>query len=406
MAPQRLHGNAMSTIPQAELLSRVRSLTPMIRRACVVVDRTRELPLEVVDALREAEVFRLLAPRTLGGAEIDPLTFLRVVEEVSYADGSAGWCTMIGGSYAVFGGMLPHPGAVEVFGDSSTIAAGAFRPDPGAAREVEGGYRISGRWQFGSGSSHATWFVGGAAIYQDDEPVLRPNGRPLVREFFFPAANVEVVDTWESTGLRGTASHDYQVADVFVPEERTFWFQDPPIESGALYRMPPIAMFVTFIAAVPLGIARRAIEAFVELATTKVPSMSQSVLADKPTVQASLGRASALRAASSSYLERSLAEVWERVERGEPPTLADRAELWLASAHAAHSAHAAIDMLYTAAGASAVYAASPLDRCLRDARTAIQHVGTQELNFELAGRHRLKADAATSIWSIDYRGEG
>jgi len=227
-----------------------------------------------------------------------------------------------------------------------------------------------------------------------------------MRELFVPAAHVHVIDTWESTGLRGTASHDYEVQDVFVPEHRTFWFQEPPSDGGPLYRMPPVAMFATFIEAVQLGIARHAIEAFVELAMAKVPTMTQIVLADRPTAQTTLGKAKAMHAAAHAYLEATLLALWKRVQTGHRPTLADRGELWLAATHAGHTAHAAIDVLYTAAGANAVYAASPLDRCLRDARTALQHVCTQEVNFETGGRVAMGRDAMGSVWALDYRGEG
>ncbi len=396
----------VSATTSANPVSAVESLTPMIREQCAVGDRTRAIPAIVVDALRKAGVFRLLAPSAVGGAEIDPLTFLRVVEEVSYADGSAGWCTMIGGSYATFGGMLPPKGAQEIFGDRATISAGNFRPDKGVAHEVEGGYWVSGRWELASGSSHADWYIAGATIMRDGAPVPGPHGMPQMREFFFPASEAHVIDTWESTGLRGTASHDYEALDVFVPEHRTLWFWDPPIDDGPLYRMPPVAMFATFIAAVQLGIARHAIDAFVELATTKTPTMTQTLLADRVTAQATLGRAKALQSAARAYVETALQGLWDRVHLGHAPTLADRADLWLASAHAGHSAHAAVDMLYTAAGATAVYSTSPLDRCLRDARTALQHVCTQEIHFELGGRNALERDALTSVWGLDYRGEG
>jgi len=227
-----------------------------------------------------------------------------------------------------------------------------------------------------------------------------------MRELFVPAAQARVIDTWESTGLRGTASHDYEVQDVFVPEHRTFWFQEPPSDGGPLYRMPPVAMFATFIGAVQLGIARHAIEAFVELAMAKVPTMTQIVLADRPTARTTLGKAKAMHAAAHAYLEATLLALWERVQTGHRPTLADRGELWLAATHAGHTAHAAIDVLYTAAGANAVYAASPLDRCLRDARTPLQHVCTQEVNFETGGRVAMGRDAMGSVWALDYRGEG
>jgi alkylation response protein AidB-like acyl-CoA dehydrogenase len=391
---------------ETDPLFSVSTLTGMIRQECIEVDRTRRIPAPVVEALRGAGVFRMLSPRALGGAETDPLSFLRVVEQVSYADGSAGWCTMIGGAYALFGGLLPAPGAQQIFGDPSTISAGNFRPDKGAAHEVEGGYRVSGRWELASGSSHAGWYIAGATVMRDGAPIMDPHGWPRMREFFIPAAKVNVIDTWESTGLRGTASHDYEVRDVYVPGHHTLWFQEPPFEHGPLYTMPPVAMCATFIAAVQLGIARHAIDAFIDLATSKIPTMSQMVLADRATAQATLGRATALHSAAHVYLESMLQALWDRVRGGHAPTLADRGDLWLAAAHAAHSAYAAIDMLYTAAGASAVYAASPFDRCLRDARTALQHVCLQEVNFEVAGRLSLHRDALQSAWSIDYRGEG
>lgn len=390
---------------EVDSIEEVGSLTPMIRADCADIDKTRVLPSSVVAALQQAGVFRLLAPRELGGAEVDPVTFLEVVEAASYADGSVGWCVMIGGCYATFAGMLPAQGAHDIFGDTATVAAGAFRPD-GVARVVDGGFRVTGRWPLASGSSHANWYIAGCVVVCDDEPVMGPAGMPLMREVFFPRSVTEVIDTWDSTGLRGTASHDYAVSDVFVPATHTLWFQEPPSCDRALYRMPPVAMFAAFIGAVPLGIARHAVEEFATLAEAKTPTLATSVLADKPVAQATLGRAHAIVTAGRAYLVDALDGLWKRVQAGHWPTLSDRAELWLAATHVAHSALEAIDTLYSAAGASSVYASSPLDRCLRDARTAVQHICTQESNFELAGRHLLGRDQLPSIWSVDHRGEG
>jgi alkylation response protein AidB-like acyl-CoA dehydrogenase len=395
---------AVVTMTTFDAVSTVEGLVPSIRSACKDIDAARRLPATVVGSLQEAGVFQLLAPRELGGAEADPLTFLDVVEAASFADGSAGWCTMIGGCYATFGGMLPEPAAREIYGDPSTISAGAFRPD-GRAEEVEGGYRVTGRWTLGSGSSHATWYVAGCMVTRDGQPVLAANGAPLFREVFFPASVVEVIDTWDSTGLRGTASNDYAVTDLFVPASHTMWFQEPPRCGGALYRMPPIAMFATFIGAVPLGIARHAIDELRALAVEKTPVLSASVLADKALAQADLGRAHALVASARAYLRERLADLWDRINSGHAPTLDDRGELWLAATHAAQSAVTAVDLVYAAAGASSVYATSPLDRCLRDARTAAQHITTQKANYELAGRALLGRLELPNIWAMDYRGE-
>jgi alkylation response protein AidB-like acyl-CoA dehydrogenase len=382
----------------------VRSLTEVIRTDSVDMDTTRRLPTTIVRALQEAGVFRLLAPVEIGGGEIDPLTFFDVVEAASYADGSVGWCVMIGGCYATFAGMLPPEARLAIYGNEATISAGAFRPD-GVALEVDGGYRVTGRWPLASGSSHATWYVAGCVIVRDGEPVIGPTGAPLVREVFVPADVVEIIDTWDSTGLRGTASHDYAITDVFVPASHTAWFQDPPALDRPVYRMPPVAMFATFIAAVPLGIARHAIDEFICLADSKTPLRSNTVLADQPVIQDRLGRAHALVEAGHHYLSETLNDVWVRVQDGHTPTVTDRSRLWLAATHAAHSALDAIGQLYTAAGATGIYASSPLDRCLRDARTAVQHICTQQVHFELAGRLLLGRDIASSVWAIDDRTE-
>jgi alkylation response protein AidB-like acyl-CoA dehydrogenase len=382
----------------------VQSLTETIRAACAGIDKTRSIPGPVVDALRGAGVFRLLAPLDIGGAEADPVTFFDVVEAASRADGSVGWVVMIGGCYATFGGLLPEAGAAEIFGNPSTISAGAFRPE-GAAVEVDGGYRVSGRWALGSGSTHASWFIAGCMVMRDGKPVMTANGAPLMREVFMPASDVRIVDTWESTGLRGTASHDYTANDVFVPASRTLWFQDRPVCGRSLYRMPPIAMFATFISAVPLGIASHAIEAFVALARAKSLAMTAGVVADRPVAQATLGRAHALVTGGRAYVRSALADLWARVDAGHAPTLADRGALWTAATHAAHHALEATELLYGAAGASAVYADCALDRCLRDARTAVQHVVLQQNNYEYAGRLLLGGSDLPRVWSIDYRGE-
>ncbi len=393
--------NATASTPN-DPVSAVGSLAELIRADCADMDTTRKVPTPVIGGLQDAGVFRLMAPVELGGSEVDPVTFLNVVEAASHADGSVGWCVMIGGCYATFGGLLPLEGASSIYGDPATISAGAFRPD-GMAVEVDGGFRITGRWPLASGSSHANWYVGGCVVVGNGEPVIGPTGAPLMRELFFPASATEIIDTWDSTGLRGTASHDYAISDVFVPASHTMWFQEPPTIDRPLYHMPPVAMFATFIAAVPLGIARHAIEEFVSLADAKTPTLSATVLADKPAAQERLGRAQALVTASRRYLTETLNDLWVKVRAGHPPTMAERGPLWLAATHTAHSALEAIELLYTAGGASSVYASSPLDRCLRDARTAVQHICTQELHFELAGRQLLGRDVVASPWIIDER---
>jgi indole-3-acetate monooxygenase len=397
----------MSNATMIDARQSMRNLRATLRAGAADVDERRAISPNLSQMLIDAGVFRLLAPRSIGGAELDPVAFFDIVEEASYADGSVGWLVMIGGCYATFGGMLPAAAAREIYGDPDAVTAGAFRPN-GNAVEVKGGYRVTGRWPQGSGSCHASWFLGGAVILRDGQPVIGPSGMPTMREFWFPADETQVIDTWTTTGLRGTASHDYAVEDVFVPAERSCWFMEPPVETGPLYQMAPIAMFAAFISAVSLGIARHALDEFVTLSQSKVPVLSHTVLADKPVANAKLGRAKALIESGHAYIRGTLESQWTAVTDGHRPTMTDRGALWLAASHAGQSALEAIELLYSAAGADAIYATSALDRCLRDARTAVQHICTQETNYEVAGRlasGRVEATMASS-WVMDYRGEG
>ena len=196
------------------------------------------------------------------------MTLVRVAEEISRVDGSTGWCTAIASGYGLFGGYLEAKAALEIYGvDPYVRTAGAFRPS-GEAVAVEGGFRVTGRWALGSGCQHSAWIVGGCQIMDSGLPRVGADGAPETRILFFPASSCDILDTWHSIGLRGTGSHDYAVADVFVPEDHSISFRSQPVESGPLYAIPTIALFSTLIAAVPLGIAWHAIDILVEIAGT------------------------------------------------------------------------------------------------------------------------------------------
>jgi alkylation response protein AidB-like acyl-CoA dehydrogenase len=225
----------MTTASPSSFIAAARGLAPKIRAYAEGIEQTRRLPQPLVDALAEAGLFRLWIPQQLGGSEADPMTFVRVIEEVSSIDGATGWCLMIGGCYGLFGGLLPAEAAREIYGrDPHVVTGGAFRPD-GQAVAVEGGYRVTGRWSLGSGCQHSASLVGGCRILDGDQPRLRANGTPVIRLVFFPAADCEIIDTWHAAGLRGTGSHDYAVADLFVPARRSLSFREPPVHPGPLY---------------------------------------------------------------------------------------------------------------------------------------------------------------------------
>ena len=390
-----------ATLPPIEAVG---ALAPLIAAHADAMERERRLPVPVVDALQATGVFRLFIPGALGGAEADPLTACRIIEAVSTMDGAAGWCAMIGACYGLFAGLLPEPAAREVFADPRAIVAGSFRP-AGVARVVADGYRVTGRWPFGSGITHSTWVLGGCQIVEHEQPRRTAAGTPEVRLLFFPPADVEVLDTWHVAGLRGTGSHDYAVADLFVPAHRTCWFSEPPVQPGPLYTLPAIALFAPLIGCVALGIARHALDGFTELAGAKKPVGSQSLLRDKPVAQAQLGEAEGLLRAGRAFLYETVTAAWETATRGERLSWEQRGLLWLAATQAATQATQAVDLLFRAGGASSIYATLPLERCLRDVRTAAQHICVQATNYELAGQLFLGAEMGSTLWGLDHRGD-
>ena len=388
----------------ASIVDSIRSLAPIIREHVDSIDQERCLPKPVVRGLVDAGVFRLLMPRSLGGDEVEPLMACRVFEEAAIQDGAVGWCAMIGAANGYFGGLLPTAGAREVYADRDVVLAGTFRP-AGAAVAVDGGYRVTGRWPFASGIMHSHWVLGGCRVLDGDSPRVTPLGAPVVKLMFMPRADATVVDTWYTGGLRGTGSHDFEVKDVFVPESRSVWFTDPPVERGPLYSLPALTLFAPLIASVSLGIARHALEAFKQLADVKKPTNSQDLLRANPVVQSQLGQAEGLLRAGRAFMFESLADAWQTACRGESLRWEQRALLWLSATQAATQALQTVDVVYRAGGASSVYISTPLERCLRDIRTAAQHLQVMPANYEVAGQFFLGADMSATTWSRDNRGD-
>jgi alkylation response protein AidB-like acyl-CoA dehydrogenase len=388
----------------ATSLEAVRALFPLIGKHAHVIEQERCLPEPVVRALTEAGVFRLLVPQALGGAEADPVTVCQIVEELSKADGSTGWCAMIGASYGLFGGLLPEEAAREIYTDPGSIVAGALRPN-GIAHAVAGGYHVSGCWPFGSGITHSTWGLGACRVFDGETLRLTPSGAPELRLLFFPAAELEIIDTWHVVGLRGTGSHDYEVKALFVPAHRACWFSQPPVQPGPLYTLPVIALFAPLIACVSLGIARHALDELQALASVKKPVRAETVLRDTPQIQAQIGEAEGLLRAGRAFLYEAVAAAWDTARRGQRLSWEQRGLLWLAATQAVTQALQAVDLMFRAGGSSSIYVTLTLERCLRDIRVAAQHHCVTPSNYELAGQLFLGVDPAGTFWGRDYRGD-
>jgi alkylation response protein AidB-like acyl-CoA dehydrogenase len=315
---------------------------------------------------------------------------LQAIEELARQDGSVGWNVMIASNAAIIASYLPAAGLGEVYrGGPHTVIAGAL-PPRGAAMPVPGGFHLTGRWTFASGCHQADWMLGTSAVMAQGTPRLRPDGRPDVRTFFVPVGACEILDTWHTAGLRGTGSHDWQVTDVFVPEERSFpVLFDGPSAPGSLYIRDFAAYAGPRVAAVALGIAREAIDAFTALALTKTPLLATSTLATQHTTHERVGRAEALRRAGRAFLYETVRALPYSPTWSEALSDDLRASIRLASTHAAQSAAEAVDLMFNAAGTTAIYASSRLERCFRDVHVATQHIAVAPSNIEMVGQYLL-----------------
>ncbi|MGD9508016.1 MAG: acyl-CoA dehydrogenase family protein [Geminicoccaceae bacterium] len=345
-------------------LAAARRLEPMVMRLRDRFDTERKLPGSLVEALHAAGLFRMWLPRAIGGAELAPLEFLETVEELARQDGSVGWCTTIAAGSARLAGALEEDAARTVFGDGEGVLVGALYPG-GKAVAVPGGYRISGRWGYGSFIGYADWVASGC-LTEDGAPVL----------FLCPRSEVEVIDVWDVTGLRATASNDYRTQDLFVPGRLTIPlvdFQPPPRREGPLYAVPMTSVFFASIATVAMGIARAAIDTLVEMAATKRSAGAQTALRENTLVQIDLAHGEALLGSARAYLFDRLGSMWRDAVAGHPITERDRAMVRLAACHAARCAIEAVELAYQSAGGAALPYGSRLERCLRDVHVAGQH---------------------------------
>jgi alkylation response protein AidB-like acyl-CoA dehydrogenase len=379
------------------LIEAARELGPLIRECAEQIERDRRLPRPLVRAMADAGLFRTWIPETLGGGERDPLTLIRAVEELARVDGSVGWCLMIGASTATLAGYLPESGAREIYGSDPGVVTGSALMPRGRATPVAGGYRVSGRWSFASGSQHCSWLVGHCVVLDGDQPRLDGDGRPVSRLMFLPAADYQVIDTWSVGGLRGTGSHDFAVTDAYVPHDRTLAFGDAPVQPGALYRFPLFGLMASVVSAVALGISRGAIDALVELAGSKSPVNTRNLLRERAMVQVQVAQAEALTRSARALLFETVGDVWETVSAGREASLEQRTILRIAATNASQAAAQAVDLMYNAAGASSIYTTSPLERAFRDVHTATQHALVQPIQYEAAGQLLLGLDVNTAL---------
>ena len=363
------------------------NLAPHIRAVREELEATRRVPPSLVQAIADAGLFRPYLPHAMGGPELPPLTVFRVIEEVSKVDGSVGWCTMIASGVSLLSGWLRPDVGQALFGQPPDVRiAGSLRPE-GQAYPVDGGYRIRGRWDFASGINHANWLLCTCTIMDGDTPRQTSVGVPATRVMLIPADAATIVDTWSVVGMCGTGSHDFIVDDVFVPAPHSFSLTEPPQAPGPLYH--PRLLFVvlwTGTVANALGIARGAMDAFIELAIQARSTSSPTLLRDRALVQVQVAEAEAILSAARAYVLDAVNTAWEAVCASVPDPSREIAQARLAITHGMHEAVRVVDRVFHAAGTNAVYRKYGLERYFRDVHTAVQHAAGLPVHIESAGK--------------------
>ena len=383
------------------VIARAEAVRPAVAAASDEIEDKRRLPPHLLDKLHDQKLFRLLLPRTNAGVETDPVTFFHVIEIIARADASTAWCLSQAGGCAMTAAYLELPVAQEIFGGRDAVLAWGPGPRVKAIEAEQGGvpgYCVTGAWAFASGGRHATWLGAACPIFKaDGSPQTLSNGQQVERVMLVPAAEVTWTDIWDVVGLRGTASDQFALTDHFVPHDHGFTrnFASPAHERrepGPLYRMSAMTCYETGFAGVALGIARGALDDFVETARTKIPRGAKSPIRDSTVVQMGLAQADIRIRSARAWLLQSLAGIWKRVQAGAELSVEDRITIRGASTHAIHSAREAVDYAYNAAGATAIFHSHPLERRFRDIHTVTQQLQGRLNHFETVGAYMMGAD--------------
>lgn len=376
------------------------ALRSVIRNHRDEIEREQRLPKALVEQLHAAGFYSLVIPRELGGLQADPLTYLRVVELLAEGAGAVGWNIANNGIGQLVTLGLSDEGVHEIYAHGpDTVIAGTAVMGGGKAVAVDGGYRVTGRWPFGSGCQESAWMLGSFQILDGDQPRRSPDGASAYWRGIFRRSEAQIVDgSWDVSGLRATGSFDWVVEDVFLPERRTMVHAGVPLDNqwkrwaGVSYSLPAQAWVGPHHSAVITGIARAGIDALIDLASEKTPRGRTGRLCENPQVQDAVGRADAILNAGRAYRSAMIAELWNTVAAGEDTTLEQRARCRLAAVHAADSARQAMDLMYRHGGSTSFQRASRLAECWRDLHVVAQAVTLAPEWYPIGGRVYLDMD--------------
>jgi indole-3-acetate monooxygenase len=374
-----------------QLLGAVDAIEGSLRDVADEAERERRYPERGWRALHESGLFRLKAPRALGGFEADPVTQIDVIERLAYIDTTAGWTQFVGsGTLCLPAAWLPDEGIEDFLVDGRLPRTAGGIAANGTAVRVDGGYRLTGRWPFGSGSYHAEW-LSGQAIVADTDPVQALG-------FAFPVEEATLHDTWHVNALKGTGSVDIEVEDLFIPDKHVFDSFGPAPRGGPVYRIALPGLVANEHGAFVLGAARRALDEMTELAKTKTRGfvVPQGVAA-RAKFQWDLGRADvALRAARAGLVEVN-EEAWQAALSDRPIDAELQTRMRAAAVYATEISLEVARAMFRYAGARSLYVGNVIDRCLRDITAASQHGMVNEVAYEAHGQALLGMEGVAPI---------
>ena len=369
-------------------VERARSVVASVSAAAPRIDRARELPPDVVAALHEARLFRVLLPRSLGGDEVDLVTFARVIETVATADASTAWCLSQGGGCAMGAAHLQPAAAKRLFGPANAVLAWGAGIQ-GKAIQVDGGYRVTGKWTFASGSRHATLLGGHSYIFDAaGHPLRRPDGRQQDRSLLFAREKAEIHDIWHVVGLKGTGSDTYEVRDLFVPHADTIdrESQAELVERAPIFTFAATLVYGVGFSALMLGIVRGMIDDLTRLGMTKTQRGVSMSMRDNPVFQTQIAELEARYRSQRAYLHETCRELFAEVSAAGAITLDQKVRLKLATTFIINQGVQIATDAYRAAGNDAIFEKGPFERRMRDALTASQQTQGRPATYITIGR--------------------
>jgi indole-3-acetate monooxygenase len=386
--------NDLSPPSLQDYLRRARSIAAVIEQHADETERARRLAPAMVKALIDGGFYRMLEPRFLGGGELSLSAFATVIEEIAKSDASTAWCVAQCSACAMAAAYLDRDTALEVFGPPEGIVA--WGPvAPSEARMVDGGYRITGTWNFASGGHQSAWLGGQCYVLdRDGKPVHNKNGAPRIRMMLFRTKDAQITDVWNVMGLKGTGSDTYGVKDHFVSERLSFQRDEAEDrrENGPLFKFSTSVAYSFGFAGVALGIARRMLDDATQLAAKKTPGGTKRSMRDNNVIQAQIGRSEAAWRSARVYLHATADDLWQAIAENPQLTNDQKIEIRLASTWAIHQAAKVADTVFHMVGSTAVFQKNPFERRFRDINTLTQQLQGRQSHYENVGQVLLGLD--------------